>query len=220
MQKPKLEKEKLLLKDRINNHRNSFIMVIVSFVLLIVTSIYALYDGKTLAGAEIWFFDRINNLPDWLQPIFVLLTNIGTVGAVVIAALIALIAKYRRIGLAILFSGGLGWFIAHILKDLVNRARPGGFLDEAIIRYSTLAGGSGFPSGHATVAAACAMALALIVPKKYSIWLFIFAFLVGVSRVYLGVHLPLDIVSGWCIGIIVGYLVDFGLRVERIESKN
>lgn len=208
-----------LLKERLSHHRTSTVLTGIAAVTLVATSLYAAYDGETLAHAEIWVFDQINQLPDWLTPFFVWMTNIGTIGAVFIAGIIALIAKYRRIGLAILLSGGFGWFIAHVLKDIVDRARPGGFIDDAIIRYSSLAAGNGFPSGHSSVAAACAMALALIVPRKYAIWLVLLVLSVGLSRVYLGVHLPLDVVSGWSIGIIVGYTVDFLLRVERKRAK-
>lgn len=212
--------EKQLLKDRIRYHKGSFVLVILALLTLLVTSIYAFNDGAVLAGLEISVFKMINALPDWMRSFFVILTNIATIGAVALAGFIALIKSKRRIGLAILFSGAIAWLMANTLKELIGRARPNGFIDGAMIRYAELAGGNGFPSGHSTVAAACGMSLALILPRKYTLLIVIVVLLVGVSRVYLGVHLPLDVVGGWAIGIVVGYLVDFGLRVERARKVN
>lgn len=213
-------REQRLLKDRIRNHKPSLIMTLLAIITLIATSIYAFNDGETLAGWEIAIFDWINAWPNWLSPLFVLVTNVATIGAVLIAGITALIGNKRRIGLAILLAGGVGWAVSHFLKDFIGRERPIAFINDAVVRYSDLAGGNGFPSGHSTVAAAVAMSLALILPRRWAPVLILMALLVGVSRVYLGVHLPLDVVAGWAIGIIIGYGADFALRVERIRSKS
>lgn len=214
------KKEVRLLKDRLRHHTTSLILVNLSILALIITSIYAANDGSQLARIEIAMFEWFNRWPNWLEPLFVLITNAATIGAVFIAGIIALIGNRRRIGLAILLSGGIGWAISHVLKDVIDRDRPIGFLADATVRYNDLAAGNGFPSGHTTVAAAMAMSLALILPRRYAPLLVTLAILVGVSRIYLGVHLPLDVLSGWAIGIIVGYAADFALRVERIRAKH
>lgn len=211
--------EKVLFNDRLKNHTASLVLVLVSIFVVIVSTIYAYFDGATLSGIEIAIFDVINTLPNWLTPFFVVITNIATLGAVVVAGFVAFIGNKRRIGMAILLSGAIAWFISNVLKDVVDRARPNGFIDDAIVRYMDLAGGNGFPSGHSAVAAACAMSLALILPRRFAPILIGLVFLVGVSRVYLGVHLPLDVVGGWAIGIIVGYVVDISLRVESVKNK-
>lgn len=187
--------------------------------LLVLTSVYAFYDGDKLAAFEITVFGAINTLPVWLQPLTVFITNVGTVGAVALAGLVALLSKHRRIGLAVLISGGTAWLVSHVLKDMIGRARPNEFIMDAIIRYDSLAVGNGFPSGHATVAAAVAMSLAMVLPRRWVPFLIIAAFLVGLSRVYLGVHLPLDVVGGWCIGIIVGYGTHLALVVEERKAN-
>jgi len=63
-----------------------------------------------------------------------------------------------------------------------------------------------FPSGHATVAFACATVLALAVPRLR--WpLFALAALIGFSRVYVGVHYPSDVLGGALLGVGLGLLV-------------
>ena len=59
-----------------------------------------------------------------------------------------------------------------------------------------------FPSGHATVSFACATTLALAVPRLT--WpLFTLATLISFSRVYVGVHYPLDVLAGAALGVAI-----------------
>jgi undecaprenyl-diphosphatase len=57
-----------------------------------------------------------------------------------------------------------------------------------------------FPSGHATVAFACATVLALAVPRL-RVPLFVLAALIAFSRVYVGVHYPFDVLAGAVLGV-------------------
>ena len=68
-----------------------------------------------------------------------------------------------------------------------------------------------FPSGHTSSAFTFAMAIALVLKKKgVSVAAFIFAFLMGISRIYVGVHYPTDVIVGAFVGIvyaIIGYVI-------------
>lgn len=85
-----------------------------------------------------------------------------------------------------------------ILKNLIMRPRPL-FFEESINGYS-------FPSGHTTTSFAVAVVLSDQYPK-YS-WLFyIFAGIIGFSRIMLGVHYITDVLFGFSVGVAIGLLV-------------
>ena len=108
-------------------------------------------------------------------------------------------------------------FCVRILKPLVHRFRPchpSYFIDG---QHIFLAGGNfmfgmkrslSFPSAHAMNWFSGAMLLYLFYPKRW-IWFITFAFLVALSRVYVGVHYPSDIFAGAVIGIGIGAGVYF-----------
>jgi len=72
-----------------------------------------------------------------------------------------------------------------------------------------------FPSGHSTVAFACATVLALAVPRL-AVPLYVLAALIGFSRVYVGVHYPLDVLAGALLGVAIALVVRAaGRRLRR-----
>lgn len=77
----------------------------------------------------------------------------------------------------------------------------------------------GFVSSHAANVFAVVLFLYLYIGKLFSIYWFFWAFLVSYSRIYLGVHYPLDIIVGAVLGIIVSYIV-FLLFYSYILKKN
>ncbi|TAH29915.1 MAG: phosphatase PAP2 family protein [Cytophagales bacterium] len=77
----------------------------------------------------------------------------------------------------------------------------------------------GFVSSHAANVFAVVLFLYLYIGKLFSIYWFFWAFLVSYSRIYLGVHYPLDIIVGAILGIIVSYIV-FLLFYSYIFKKS
>ena len=71
-----------------------------------------------------------------------------------------------------------------------------------------------FPSGHATVAFACATVLALAVPRL-AVPLYALAGLVALSRVYVGVHYPFDVLAGAVLGIVLALALGRAGRILR-----
>lgn len=103
--------------------------------------------------------------------------------------------------------------VSGLLKLWVDRDRPP-LADpdpEPLVRLP--ATGS-FPSGHATVAFACATALALAVPRL-ALPLYALAALVAWSRVYVGVHYPLDVLAGAVLGVALALAIAAVARVLR-----
>jgi undecaprenyl-diphosphatase len=96
----------------------------------------------------------------------------------------------------------LGSVLSGGIKELVGRARPP-VADPGVIALSSLPDTPSFPSGHATTAFAAAAAVGLFYPRL-RVPLYAVAALVGLSRVYLGVHYTLDVVGGAALGIALG----------------
>lgn len=94
-------------------------------------------------------------------------------------------------------------FNSYILKEWFGRIRPNVALDTVRFfgRTSAKVPSPAFPSGHATNVFTMAMVLSWYNPRVSPIW-FLGAFIVGYSRVYVGVHYPLDIISGAFFGIV------------------
>ena len=130
-----------------------------------------------------------------------------------IPALITIIAEFKKQSnkkqsrlslLYILLSIGVAGLISYIMKKSFSEPRPYE-IDPRIIQLS-VGGGYSLPSGHTTEAFASAMALTLLFPKWYVfIPMFCWASVVGLSRIYLGVHYPFDIFVGMFIGSSVSF---------------
>ena len=119
--------------------------------------------------------------------------------------------KTLRIPVISYFLGWNGAIVAYsYFKDLFHRPRP--FLTVKGLVPVLTPHGFSFPSGHATLAAAMAVVLAYHFPKARYLVIGV-ALLVGISRIYFGVHYLSDVLAGFMLGIIVGAL---SIRLEKI----
>ncbi|HOF55943.1 MAG TPA: phosphatase PAP2 family protein [Prolixibacteraceae bacterium] len=95
-----------------------------------------------------------------------------------------------------------------ILKEIVERARPGYDPDTAPLTHIVIHKGGefGFPSSHASNTFFLLTFTALLFRNRYTFMIFlVWALLVSYSRIYTGVHFPLDIAGGWIFGIFTGW---------------
>jgi undecaprenyl-diphosphatase len=138
----------------------------------------------------------------FLDPIAEGLTYVGTYGMLWLCVALALaLLRGRAAVLAYTLAADLtASLVANALKLSIMRARPE--LDLLVGRPVT----SSFPSGHSASSFACATVLGALVPPL-RLPAYVVAALVAWSRVYVGVHYPVDVLAGAVIGTLVGLLV-------------
>jgi membrane-associated phospholipid phosphatase len=104
--------------------------------------------------------------------------------------------------LSLLFlSGFCTWLATLVLKDIFMIPRPFITLHLTPVVYET---NFSFPSNHASFFAALAVAT-LFLNKRLGIFVSICAILIGLSRIVLGVHTPLDVFAGFCLGSLISF---------------
>ena len=145
--------------------------------------------------------------PAWLQETgrdFAGLGSNGVLAALVLAGSGLLALARRRAGALFLLASFWGALaLETAVKHLYGRPRPD------LVPHAARVFTASFPSGHATVSAAVCLAAALLLGRaRPERWFALFAAavaaclvaLVGVSRIYLGVHWPTDVAAGWALG--------------------
>ena len=110
----------------------------------------------------------------------------------------------KREMLEVFFSGIIGYFVAIILKAIINLPRPFSIFPQVHSLISET--GNTFPSGHATFFSALAFSI-FFLHKKAGYVFMLFALLIGIARVVAGVHFPADILGGFILGALVAFFV-------------
>jgi len=172
--------------------------------------------------------------PIWIETVMLDLTALGgsTVLVLVVGAVVGFLllqTRYRS-ALVVAVTAASGEILNYVLKDAFHRPRP------SIVPHLRAVYSTSFPSGHAMESAIVYLTLGAIlmrtadsrVTKLYILGVAILlTALVGISRVYLGVHYPTDVIGGWIIGFMwasICWLVaqrferSAGLKAERHKS--
>jgi undecaprenyl-diphosphatase len=136
-----------------------------------------------------------------LTPLMRAFTVAGKAGALwgVLAFLAFLITGFEAYNLLVPWAAvAISWFVAEGAKYLFDRARP--FIsDTEIAPLVKTPSSSSFPSGHSATAAAGTLTLSAVYPA-FAPTLLLSGVLVALSRIYLGVHYPFDVLAGLFIG--------------------
>jgi undecaprenyl-diphosphatase len=157
-------------------------------------------------------FSLINNSTNsYLFSFFNLITYLGSSIFWILLIIIFWLKKQRKLSLQLLFAFILDTVALSILKVVFLRPRP-----SQAINIIDLDIGPSFPSGHSERAFSGAVVLANHY-KKYN-WLFyILSILVSFSRVYIGLHYPLDVLIGAINGIILG-MIALSMPTKKLEK--
>lgn len=170
-------------------------------------------DGNIL----LWIQEYIRC--DFLTPIFKFFTTLGDDGRIWIATAIMLlfIKKYRKTG-AMVGLSLIGSLIINnmLIKNLVARTRPYKVIETLTILIPE-PGEFSFPSGHTSSSFAAGVVLFLTLPKKYGIPALILAVIISLSRLYVGVHYPTDVLAGMVTGTLIAVGVVKGWQL--VEQK-
>jgi undecaprenyl-diphosphatase len=141
-----------------------------------------------------------------LDHLFAALSRSGTAALIWVVLAIALALMTRRpLVLTTVLVCYLADVLAYAIKLLVERPRPG--LDP-LVRLPT---DPSFPSGHAATSFAGATMLAAFAPR-YRVVFFVLAAAIAFSRVYVGVHWPIDVLAGAALGAALGAATITSLR--------
>lgn len=153
---------------------------------------------------------------DMLTPFMKIVTFLGNGGWFWILCAVVLLAipKTRKTGYAAVLSLIFGVIVTNLLlKNIVARPRPFAEI-EALIPLIAKPTDFSFPSGHTTASFAVALVMLRMLPKKIGIPAVVLSALVAFSRLYLGVHYPTDVLTGFVVALVGSSLAVWGVRTK------
>jgi glycosyltransferase 2 family protein len=176
---------------------------------LLVTAIAVHRDR--VGRCEAVTFRAVNDLPSWLYPPAWVVMQLGTLGAAPAAAGVAWLAGDRELAGRLLASGAGTWALSKVFKQMVRRPRPEALLPGTRVRGREAAG-LGYLSGHAGVAVALSSAAFPRLGTASRAVTLSAAPIVGLTRIYVGAHLPLDVAGGAALGFAIEAALALGRR--------
>lgn len=188
------------------------VMLVLLALFAVLTVIVKTNDVLAFDQAVSQFVHSLRS--DWLTPIVKTITFSGNwEPIVVICGLFLLLPATRKsYGLPLACGAATQVTFYQVIKNILQRPRPDA------VNWLIEEHGFGFPSGHTMIGVVFFGLLALILwkegkPKWISVLLLVWGVLVGLSRIYVGVHHPTDVLAGWCMGgiILVFWSQVFGL---------
>jgi glycosyltransferase 2 family protein len=158
-----------------------------------------------------WFNDPPRAFGAVMAVVNPLLRPVG-LAMLIIAALI-LLALTRRdvfvpLVIAVFAAGILAYVLDNVVKEVIDRGRPPAYLADVLVHgYPTDPRGSGYPSSHTAVAVAVVVTAWPWLNGPWRVCGVVAAAMIGLNRMYVGAHFPLDIAGGAAVGLLAGGIV-------------
>jgi undecaprenyl-diphosphatase len=147
--------------------------------------------------------------PAWLTKVMTDLTALGgvTVLTLIVTLVVVYLALRRKFRTALFVAASIlgGWGLSSVLKLGIARPRP------EVVQHLVEVSDMSFPSGHAMLSAITYLTLGAMlsrIEERPSLRLFfplvavVLTLIIGLSRIYLGVHYPTDVLGGWAAGTV------------------
>ena len=180
------------------------------------------------AGSTDWLDDPVRNFiyslrNDGLTVVMKIITYMGNWQTITALCIALLLIKSTRLTYGIPISVGaiLVTVLNKIIKSVVQRPRP----DDVLFLIEQ--GGWSFPSGH-SITGMCVFAMLIYLIRAnvknrrianiLTVLLIIPMIFIGISRIYLGVHYPTDVMAGWCLGLSAAIVLLIPQRARMLHN--
>jgi membrane-associated phospholipid phosphatase len=175
-------------------------LAVAGVVLLVLAALPV--DADTVTPPETFVFRTVND--HTVLPFVVVWTvmQLGNMVAIPIAAAVAALTRRYRLAVGMLIGGLTTYYLAKVVKGMVPRGRPAELLSEVQIRGAE-PHGRGFVSGHAGVVTLLAVLAWPYLGRWARAAVGVAVGAVLLSRIYVGAHLPLDMIGGAALGLAV-----------------
>jgi undecaprenyl-diphosphatase len=198
---------------------NEILMLVALLIVVLCAWGFIELAGRVVSGStqnlDQWAVDAFRQIvlrhvpiaPEAIDQTFMDISALGgpTVLLMMTAAVLGFLLWDRRYNALLLMTMATvgGVMLTWLLKEAISRSRPEG-MHLALIQFSS------FPSGHSMLSAVIyptlGTLLARLVPRKrlkiyFMLVALTLSFLIGISRIYLRVHYPTDVLAGWAAGL-------------------
>jgi membrane-associated phospholipid phosphatase len=187
--------------EAVGRHWSDLVWLGLGAALLLLSALPVHADR--ISDLEADLFRLINDLPSLPFVVVWVPMQLGNFLVVPVAVLAALAFRRWRLALGLGLAGVGVYVLAKVVKRFVERGRPGTLLEDVVVRGAE-PHGLGFVSGHVGVVTALALVAFPWLPR-WGRWAVVAAVVVVfLTRMYVGAHLPLDMVGGAGLGLAVG----------------
>jgi undecaprenyl-diphosphatase len=201
-----------LKPDGVRRRRIDVVLLVVGMTVLLASALLA---RSSLYRWEIVVFRAVNDLPGGFRGVLWVLNQYGTAVTIPIATAVALAFRRWLLALSLAVTGVGVWVLAKVIKEFVARGRPTALFDGVVEREAFSPDSLGFPSGHAAVAWAITLVILPRVGRPWQIAAVVLAIVVPVARMYVGAHVPLDLIGGAALGVAAASAANLVLGVAN-----